>query len=171
MNFHFDFDWYSIYFKDNLVKDGYIYYIGQKMHPFLPKMTIEGCSNMYCKMSSITKIYYPKDNINRQLGEFNHIGSSEEAFYSALLNGLYALLNDNVKRVLVESSNKGMVCDVIDILLYSKHKREQYWYKKELMRILNKFRLFAIKWTDYKEDEEMDGDKKSLDSSIAYIYT
>ena len=175
--FAFDFDLYDIMIKDGLVKDGYRYYTGQKMHKFITKMNVEGRINTYCRMDSITSIYYPKKGYKgykRQLGEFNHIGSQEEAFYSALLNGLYALLNDNIKRVLVESSNKFMVCDVLDVLFYNKSKRNESWYKKELMRVLNKFRLFAIKWSGAPVDDEMNDGITSddeLDPSIAYIYT
>jgi hypothetical protein len=171
--FNFDFDWYTILIKDGLVREGYKYYIGQKMHPYIPKMTVEGYTDCCCRMSSYTTIYFPKNNYKRQLGEFNHMGTQEEAFYSALLNGLYALLNMNVKRVLVESTNKNMVCDVLDILFYSKHKRKMYWYKNELMKVLNHFRLFAIKWSGTVEDDDMNGgvDEDSLDPMVAYIYS
>ena len=172
--FAFDFDWYDIMIKDGLVKEGYRYYTGQKMHPFLPKMKVEGRISNFCLMESITTIQYPKRDNTRQLGEFNHIGSQEEAFYSALLNGLYALLNQNIKRVLVESTDKYMVCDVLDVLFYGKHKRNQYWYKKELMRVLNNFRLFAIKWSGVQEDDKMIGNTNQddeIDPSVAYIYS
>ena len=174
--FAFDFDWYDLMIKDGLVKEGYRYYTGQKMHPFITKMKVEGHISNYYFMDSITTIHYPKKGnkgIRRELGEFNHIGAQEEAFYSALLNGLYALLNENIKRVLVESSNKNMVCDVLDVLFYNKSKRNHSWYKKELMRVLNDFRLFAIKWSGAQDDDEMNGmvDPDEMDPSVAYIYS
>lgn len=174
--FAFDFDWYDVMIKDGLVREGYRYYIGQKMHPFITKMKVEGRINDYCRMDSITTIHYPKrghKGHKRQLGEFNHLGTQEEAFYSALLNGLYALLNENIKRVLVESSDKNMVCDVLDVLFYNKSKRNYSWYKKELMRVLNHFRLFAIKWSGAPVDDEMNGmvDPDEMDPSVAYIYS
>ena len=171
--FNFDFDWYDLLIKDGLVREGYKYYIGQKMHPYIPKMTVEGYADYCSKMSSYTTIYFPKNNYKKQLGEFNHFGTPEEAFYSALLNGLYALLHMNVKRVLVESTNKNMVSDVLDILFYSKHKRKEYWYKNELMKVLNHFRLFAIKWSGAPKDDEMNegANEDEMDPSVAYIYS
>jgi hypothetical protein len=178
--FNLDFDWYDLLIEGGFEKDGYRYYIGQKMHPYIPKMHIEGYTDEICQMSSITKIYLPKNNERIELGEFNHFGVNEEAFYCALLNGLYYLRNNGIKRVLVESSNKFMVCSVLNLLFYNKRKRKDYWYTHELMCVLNDFRLFAIKWTENPsvftkkhshEDVSMDKIQEPLDPSLAYMYS
>ena len=193
--FSLDFDWYDMLLEGGLVKDGYRYYTGQKMHPYIPKMQIQGYTDDCCQMSSITKIHLPKDDDQFQLGEFNHIGTPEEAFYCALLNGLYRLNNKGIKRVLVESSNKLMVCDILNLLFYNKAKRKQYWYTHELMCVLNDFRLFAIKWNPdprpfhetahfkkkkltranknkIKENRmDVEYEPEPLDPSIAHMYT
>lgn len=186
--FNLDFDWYDLLLEGGTVKEGYRYYIGQKMHPYIPKMQIDGYTDEIAFMSSITKIYLPKNNEYIELGEFNHFGINEEAFYRALLNGLYCLRNKGIKRVLVESSNKFMICSILNILFYNKRKRKEYWYTYELMRVLNDFRLFAVRWNEHPSDlskknknninndismntnSDPDSDEP-LDPSLAYMYT